>query len=174
MNHKKTDILIIGLGLAGMTAAITAAKSGKKITIITKTESLISGNTPWAQGGVVYKGLTDSPEKLKKDILKAINKAKQENPHKDIQVEVDTLEQLDIVLQSKATSILLDNFKPSDLTAAINKIRTHPNGSNLYIELSGGITAKTLSEFCLDGVNGISMGALTHNIQSKDISLDIK
>jgi len=108
------------------------------------------------------------------DILEAISKAKQDNPHKDIQVEVDALEQLDIVLQSKATSVLLDNFKPSDLTPAINKIRTHPHRSNLYIELSGGITAKTLSEFCLDGVNGISMGALTHNIQSKDISLDIK
>ena len=108
------------------------------------------------------------------DILETISKAKQENPHKDIQVEVDTLEQLDVVLQSKATSVLLDNFKPSDLIQVINKIRTHPNGSKLYIELSGGITAKTLSKFCLDGVNGISMGALTHNIQSKDISLDIK
>ena len=71
MNQKKTDILIIGLGLAGMTAAITAAKSGKKIIIITKTGSLQSGNTPWAQGGIVYKGLNDSPEKLKKDILDA-------------------------------------------------------------------------------------------------------
>ena len=91
-----------------------------------------------------------------------------------IELEVDTLEQLDIVLQSKATSVLLDNFKPSDLTPAINKIRTHPNGINLYIELSGGITTKTLADFCLDGVNGISMGALTHNIKSKDISLDIK
>jgi len=71
MNQKKTDILIIGLGLAGMTAAITAAKSGKKITIITKTDSLQSGNTPWAQGGIVYKGLNDSPQKLKQDILHA-------------------------------------------------------------------------------------------------------
>ena len=71
MNQKKTDILIVGLGLAGMTAAITAAKSGKKITIITKTDSLVSGNTPWAQGGIVYKGLNDSPEKLKSDILNA-------------------------------------------------------------------------------------------------------
>ena len=68
MNQQKTDILIIGLGLAGMTAAITAAKSGKKITIITKTSSLQSGNTPWAQGGIVYKGLNDSPQKLKQDI----------------------------------------------------------------------------------------------------------
>jgi len=108
------------------------------------------------------------------EILEAISKAKKENPHKDIQVEVDTLEQLDVVLKSKATSVLLDNFKPSTLTPVIKKIRTHPHGSNLYIELSGGITAKTLSKFCLDGVNGISMGALTHNIQSKDISLDIK
>ncbi len=71
MNQQKTDILIIGLGLAGMTAAITAAKSGKKITIITKTNSLKSGNTPWAQGGIVYKGLNDSPQKLKEDILTA-------------------------------------------------------------------------------------------------------
>ena len=71
MNQHKTDILIIGMGLAGMTAAMTAAKSGKKVTILTKTKSLTSGNTPWAQGGIVYKGLEDSPEKLKEDILTA-------------------------------------------------------------------------------------------------------
>ena len=71
MNQKKTDILIIGLGLAGMTAGITAAKKGKKVTIITKTKELSSGNTPLAQGGIVYKGIEDSPEELKKDILKA-------------------------------------------------------------------------------------------------------
>jgi len=71
MIQNKTDILIIGLGLAGMTAAITAAKSGKKVTIITKTKELASGNTPWAQGGIVYKGLNDSPSQLKKDIMQA-------------------------------------------------------------------------------------------------------
>ena len=71
MNQKNTDILIIGMGLAGITAAITAAESGKKVTIITKTKEFSSGNTPWAQGGIVYKGLKDSPEKLKADIIKA-------------------------------------------------------------------------------------------------------
>tara|TARA_Y100001970_G_scaffold18650_2_gene20934 strand:- start:3570 stop:5120 length:1551 start_codon:yes stop_codon:yes gene_type:complete len=71
MKQQKTDILIIGFGLAGMTAAITAAQSGKQITIITKTDSLQSGNTPWAQGGIVYQGLNDSPQKLKNDILNA-------------------------------------------------------------------------------------------------------
>ena len=71
MNKKKTDILIIGLGLAGMTAAITAAQEGKQVTIITKTKELVSGNTPWAQGGIVYKGIKDSTEKLKTDIMNA-------------------------------------------------------------------------------------------------------
>ena len=71
MNEKKTDILIIGLGLAGMTAAMAAAKNGKKVTILTKTKKPQSGNTPWAQGGIVYRGINDSPEKLKKDIMKA-------------------------------------------------------------------------------------------------------
>jgi len=71
VKQKQTDILIVGLGLAGITAAITAAQKGKQVTIITKTKELSSGNTPWAQGGVVYKGLNDTPEKLKKDILKA-------------------------------------------------------------------------------------------------------
>ena len=56
MKYKKTDILIIGLGLAGITAAITAAKKAK-VTILTKSKSLSSGSTPWAQGGIVYKGL---------------------------------------------------------------------------------------------------------------------
>ena len=71
MKYKKTDILIIGLGLAGITAAITAAEKGKKVTILTKSKSLSSGSTPWAQGGIVYKGLNDSPKKLKKDIKRA-------------------------------------------------------------------------------------------------------
>ena len=71
MNQQQTDILIIGVGLAGITAAITAAKSGKKIILITKTKTIVSGNTPWAQGGIVYQGLNDSTAKLKKDILSA-------------------------------------------------------------------------------------------------------
>lgn len=71
MTYTNTDVLVIGAGLAGSIAAITAANLGANVTIITKTNSLISGNTPYAQGGIIYKGLNDSPEKLKKDIMTA-------------------------------------------------------------------------------------------------------
>lgn len=65
----KTEILVIGSGLAGCLAAIAAADEGAQVTIVSKTENIIGGNTPYAQGGIIYKGLKDSPEKLKKDIL---------------------------------------------------------------------------------------------------------
>jgi L-aspartate oxidase len=67
----KTEILIIGSGLAGCIAAISAADCGKEVTIITKTKEILGGNTPWAQGGIIYKGFEDSPEKLKSDVMNA-------------------------------------------------------------------------------------------------------
>lgn len=67
----KTDLLVIGSGLAGCIAAITAADNGKEVIIISKTSEILSGNTPYAQGGIIYHGEDDSPEKLQKDILEA-------------------------------------------------------------------------------------------------------
>ena len=51
----RTDVLVIGSGLAGVMAAIVAADNGKKVTILSKTKSLLSGNTPHAQGGIILK-----------------------------------------------------------------------------------------------------------------------
>ena len=108
------------------------------------------------------------------NIKDAVEKAINENPGKDVQVEVDNTEQLQAALYSKATSIMLDNFSPKEVPAAINAVQQSEQGEEIYIELSGGITKKNLKDYCIKGVHGISMGALTHNIKSKDISLDLK
>lgn len=68
---KRTEILVLGSGLAGCIAALAAADYGREVTIVTKEEDLLSGNTPWAQGGIIYKGIRDTPKKLKADILTA-------------------------------------------------------------------------------------------------------
>jgi len=65
----KTDILVIGTGLAGAIAAIIAADNNQKVTIITKTDDIISGSTAMAQGGIIYRGINDSKEKLLNDIM---------------------------------------------------------------------------------------------------------
>ena len=96
------------------------------------------------------------------------------NPNKDIQVEVDSNKQLGEVLKTKVTSILLDNFQPKSIDRAISMIRKKEKDKKIYIELSGGINMSNIDSYCIRGVDGISMGALTHNIKSKDISLDLK
>lgn len=67
----KTEILIIGSGIAGCVAAISAADRGKEVFLVTKTKELLSGNTPWAQGGIIYHGTSDNKDKLKNDIITA-------------------------------------------------------------------------------------------------------
>ncbi|MCK4578783.1 MAG: FAD-dependent oxidoreductase, partial [Candidatus Marinimicrobia bacterium] len=66
-----TDVLIIGGGMAGCVAALSAAETGSDVTLGTKTDELVGGNTNLAQGGIIFKGANDSPELLKKDILAA-------------------------------------------------------------------------------------------------------
>ena len=118
--------------------------------------------------------IKDNHQIGKLDVLLITKTAKKTHPNKDIQLEVDNREQLDIALKSSADSILLDNFKPTKLEEIVHYVRSHKNGKNFYIELSGGITEHTLAQYCIEGVNGISMGSLTHNVQSMDISLDIQ
>jgi len=69
--EKQTEILVIGAGLAGSIAAITAADRGCKVVLVTKTPDLIGGNTPYAQGGIIYSGLKDNKNELKTDIMTA-------------------------------------------------------------------------------------------------------
>lgn len=72
MNTEKlrTDVLVIGCGIAGASAALEAAKSGLKVLVISKSPSLEESNTYYAQGGIVSLGKNDFPELLEEDIIK--------------------------------------------------------------------------------------------------------
>ncbi len=65
------DLLVIGGGIAGTSAAIRAADSGLSVAIVTKTDKLDDSATSHAQGGIVYRAIDDSPELLINDILSA-------------------------------------------------------------------------------------------------------
>ena len=66
-----TDVLVIGSGLAGLVTALSAADTGCEVLLLTKTDRLAGGNTEHAQGGIVFKGQDDSPERLMADIIEA-------------------------------------------------------------------------------------------------------
>ena len=83
-----------------------------------------------------------------------------------VEVEVETLEELDEVLAAGVTRVLLDNMAPADLRAAVE--RAH---GRAQLEASGGITLDNVRAMAETGVDFISVGALTHSAPALDVSL---
>ena len=72
MSDIRTNVLIIGCGIAGAAAALRLSDDpNQHITVITRAPEPIQSNTGWSQGGIVTRGLDDSPDLLVKDILHA-------------------------------------------------------------------------------------------------------
>jgi nicotinate-nucleotide pyrophosphorylase (carboxylating) len=85
-----------------------------------------------------------------------------------IQVEVDTLEQMEEALENGVNSLLLDNMKPAMLRRAVALC-----DGRCHLEASGGITLANVREVAETGVDSISLGWLTHSARSLDLGLDI-
>ncbi|MDR2936168.1 MAG: carboxylating nicotinate-nucleotide diphosphorylase [Rikenellaceae bacterium] len=104
-------------------------------------------------------------------IIPAITKARaylnEKGKRLPIVVEVRTVEEIDQVFAAGGVDwIMLDNFNIEDTRRAVAKI-----GGRCRIESSGGITLDTLRDYAECGVDFISVGALTHQIRSLDMSL---
>jgi nicotinate-nucleotide pyrophosphorylase (carboxylating) len=85
-----------------------------------------------------------------------------------IEVEVDTLDQLEEALAAGAEAILLDNMPPATLRQAVAM-----TGGRAVLEASGGITLDTVAAVAETGVDYISSGAITHSAPALDLGLDI-
>lgn len=70
-DRERCQILVLGTGVAGLAAALAAAVEGAEVLLACRTEDPAVTNTAWAQGGIIYRGVDDSPELLARDILTA-------------------------------------------------------------------------------------------------------
>lgn len=96
-------------------------------------------------------------------------------PYLGVEVEVRNIAELNAALMFRPTAVMLDNFTPTDLIRALEVIRAAAKGgaSTPFIEVSGGVTADNIPEFEQLGIDGVSMGALTHQATSVDMSFRI-
>jgi nicotinate-nucleotide pyrophosphorylase (carboxylating) len=99
-------------------------------------------------------------------VAAALERARALRAGVEIQVEVERLEQLDEALAAGATSVLLDNFTIDQIREAVAL-----NGGRALLEVSGGVTLERLREIAATGVDRISIGALTKDVQAVDFSM---
>lgn len=88
-----------------------------------------------------------------------------------IEVEVDTLEQLDEALALEVDAVLLDNMDLQTLRQAVGRIRDA--GGRVVSEASGGITPETAPAVAATGVDLLSVGWITHSAPNLDVALDV-
>jgi nicotinate-nucleotide pyrophosphorylase (carboxylating) len=86
------------------------------------------------------------------------------------EVEVKSHEQLKEALACGAKRIMLDNFNGPQVKEAVAIARAQD--PCVYLEVSGGVNLENLSQYMIRGINGISIGALTHSAPNVDIALD--
>jgi len=99
-------------------------------------------------------------------ITRAVRAAQGMAPELPLEVEVETLEQMEEALAAGVTRILLDNFDPTRLREAVVR-----NAGRAKLESSGNVTLETLREVAETGVDYISVGALTKHVRALDLSM---
>ncbi len=167
-------------GIATLTAAYVKAVEGTRarITDTRKTTPGLRALEKYAVrcgGGINHRfGLDDAI--LIKDnhvaacggVGPALARAKMAAGHlTPIEVEVDSLAQLDEALPFSPDVIMLDNFSPDDLIEAGTRA-----GGKVTLEASGGVSLQTVRAIAESGVDVISVGALTHSAPALDVGLD--
>lgn len=101
-------------------------------------------------------------------VAQAMQRAKAAAGHlMPIEIEVDSLAQLDEALPLAPTAILLDNFTLANLRDAVKRV-----AGKIPLEASGGVSLDTVRAIAETGVDVISVGALTHSAPALDVALD--
>jgi nicotinate-nucleotide pyrophosphorylase (carboxylating) len=103
-------------------------------------------------------------------IAAAIARARQTSPGVPVEVEVESLAELEQALASAVERVLLDNFSLADLRAAVATNRGG-HGQRCELEASGNVTLETIRDIAGTGVDFISVGALTKHLRAIDLSM---
>ena len=115
--------------------------------------------------GIMIKDNHIESNKNIKEIFAKLNKRKV-----PIQVEIETKKQLQECLKYNVDAVLLDNMIPQEIKECIQIIKKL--NQKIFIEVSGGITLKTLNRYLISGVDAISVGATIHQATFKNIKLE--
>jgi nicotinate-nucleotide pyrophosphorylase (carboxylating) len=85
-----------------------------------------------------------------------------------VEVEVESLDELEVALALRAETVLLDNMSPAQVAEAVRR-----TAGRAVLEVSGGVTLASVAAYAATGVDRISVGALTHSAPALDVSMEV-
>jgi len=113
--------------------------------------------------------IKDNHKRLGGGVAAAATRAMAESGGLPVVVEVETLDELDAVLETGVPRILLDNFSTYDIREAVKRV-----SGRAEIEISGGVTLERIPELATTGARYVSIGALTHSAPAADLSFELE
>jgi len=176
------NLLQRAAGIATLTARFVAAvPAGAKLRIVDTRKTTpglraLERAAVRAGGGHNHRNdlgaailIKDNHIALAGGVERAVTLARERAAHVTrVEIEVDTLEQLDQALVAGAEVILLDNFELAAVAEAVRRTQ-----GRALLEVSGGVRLESIAELARLGVDVVSVGALTHSAPAADISLEI-
>ena len=168
-------------GVATATSHWAKALAGSRTRVrdTRKTTPLLRALEKYAVrcGGGVNHRMSLSDAALVKDnhvvaaggVAQAFAAVREQFPGLPVEVEVDSLEQLDDVVEAGADLVLLDNFTPAQMSEAVARV-----GGRVVLEASGGLTLVDAPAIAATGVDYVAVGALTHSAPVLDIGADLQ
>jgi len=113
--------------------------------------------------------IKDNHIRLGGGVAAAVASARAHRKNVPVEVEAETLAQVDDALEARAETILLDNMSTEDIQRAVLRV-----AGRARIEISGGVTLERMPELAATGADFVSVGALTHSAPAADISFEIE
>jgi nicotinate-nucleotide pyrophosphorylase (carboxylating) len=104
-------------------------------------------------------------------IADAVGRARNAFPMRMIEVECDRVEQAIEAASAGADVVMLDNMTPDAVARAVRELRA--SGSQVLVEVSGGVSESSAPSFAAAGADILSVGALTHSASALDLGLDL-
>lgn len=155
--------------VAGTRAAILdTRKTAPGLRVLDKLAVSLGGGTNHRFGLYDMVLIKDNHITAAGGIAQAVERARQSTSGLAIEVEVESLAQLDEALAAGVDRIMLDNMSLDLMRAAVRR-----TAGAVELEASGGITFDSVAQVAETGVDFISVGALTHSVRALDVSLEI-
>jgi nicotinate-nucleotide pyrophosphorylase (carboxylating) len=167
-------------GIASLTRRFVDAAGGT-ITVLdtrktTPTLRALEKYAVRAGGGTNHRAglddgvlIKDNHVRLAGGVGEAVTRMKDDDPEMPIEVEAQSLAEVDAAVAAGADIILVDNLPIEEIREAVKRV----NG-RAKIELSGGVTLERIPELAKTGANYVSVGALTHSAPAADLSFELE